>query len=203
MRPGYAKNIMKPSDLLSQPGLSQNPTAAQAAQSIAFRQTAGGDAFQKMAKQNVGTLNEAKIKKIVTTCPHCFNTIGKEYADFGGRYEVGVLLADGVEAMRAGGHDLFDLRLVQRAHVLFGHLLERVLVAHPASGVAGTRLAWPKDREVDASSLEQLRRRYRRLLRPLVERRRAPDPEEDVRRRLAWPEHSNAEPVCPMRAIRL
>jgi Fe-S oxidoreductase len=44
--------------------------------------------FQKMAKQNVGTLNAAKAKKIVTTCPHCFNTIGKEYADFGGQYEV-------------------------------------------------------------------------------------------------------------------
>jgi len=44
--------------------------------------------FQKQAKQNVSTLNEAKVKKIVTTCPHCFNTIGNEYADFGGRYEV-------------------------------------------------------------------------------------------------------------------
>ena len=44
--------------------------------------------FQKQAKQNVGTLNEARVKKIVTTCPHCFNTIGNEYADFGGRYEV-------------------------------------------------------------------------------------------------------------------
>jgi Fe-S oxidoreductase len=44
--------------------------------------------FQKMARQNVGTLNAAKVTKIVTTCPHCFNTIGKEYADFGGRYEV-------------------------------------------------------------------------------------------------------------------
>ncbi len=44
--------------------------------------------FQKMANQNVGTLNAAKVTKIVTTCPHCFNTIGNEYADFGGRYEV-------------------------------------------------------------------------------------------------------------------
>jgi Fe-S oxidoreductase len=44
--------------------------------------------FQKMAKQNVATLNDAKVTKIVTTCPHCFNTIGSEYADFGGRYEV-------------------------------------------------------------------------------------------------------------------
>jgi Fe-S oxidoreductase len=44
--------------------------------------------FQKQAKQNVATLNEAKVGKIVTTCPHCFNTIGNEYSDFGGRYEV-------------------------------------------------------------------------------------------------------------------
>ena len=44
--------------------------------------------FQKMANQNVGTLNEAKVTKIVTTCPHCFNTIGNEYSDFGGHYEV-------------------------------------------------------------------------------------------------------------------
>ena len=44
--------------------------------------------FQKQARQNVTTLNEARVTKIVTTCPHCFNTIGREYADFGGRYEV-------------------------------------------------------------------------------------------------------------------
>jgi Fe-S oxidoreductase len=44
--------------------------------------------FQKQARQNVATLNESKVTKIITTCPHCFNTIGSEYADFGGRYEV-------------------------------------------------------------------------------------------------------------------
>jgi Fe-S oxidoreductase len=44
--------------------------------------------FQKQAQQNVATLNDAKVTKIITTCPHCFNTIGSEYADFGGRYEV-------------------------------------------------------------------------------------------------------------------
>ena len=44
--------------------------------------------FQKQAQQNVATLNAAKVTKIITTCPHCFNTIGSEYADFGGRYEV-------------------------------------------------------------------------------------------------------------------
>ena len=44
--------------------------------------------YQRLARQNVETLNESKVTKIVTTCPHCFNTIGNEYADFGGGYEV-------------------------------------------------------------------------------------------------------------------
>ncbi|HXG27108.1 MAG TPA: (Fe-S)-binding protein, partial [Candidatus Binatia bacterium] len=44
--------------------------------------------FQALAKQNIETLDDAKVTRIVTTCPHCFNSLGKEYADFGGRYEV-------------------------------------------------------------------------------------------------------------------
>jgi Fe-S oxidoreductase len=44
--------------------------------------------FQRLAGENVATLNETGVKRIVTTCPHCFNTIGNEYPDFGGRYEV-------------------------------------------------------------------------------------------------------------------
>jgi Fe-S oxidoreductase len=44
--------------------------------------------YQRLAKENVETLNASKVTKIVTTCPHCFNTIGNEYPDFGGRYEV-------------------------------------------------------------------------------------------------------------------
>ncbi|MHB8612236.1 MAG: heterodisulfide reductase-related iron-sulfur binding cluster [Candidatus Dormibacteraceae bacterium] len=44
--------------------------------------------YQRLAGQNVGTLNGAGIKKIVTTCPHCFNALGNEYPDFGGGYEV-------------------------------------------------------------------------------------------------------------------
>ncbi len=44
--------------------------------------------YQRLAGDNVATLNGAGVKKIVTTCPHCFNTIGNEYPDFGGRYEV-------------------------------------------------------------------------------------------------------------------
>jgi Fe-S oxidoreductase len=44
--------------------------------------------FQAQAEQNVETLNEAGVTKIVASCPHCFNTLANEYGDFGGRYEV-------------------------------------------------------------------------------------------------------------------
>jgi Fe-S oxidoreductase len=44
--------------------------------------------FQMLAQQNVETLNEAKAKKIVATCPHCFNTLANEYPQLGGNYEV-------------------------------------------------------------------------------------------------------------------
>jgi len=44
--------------------------------------------FQSYAEQNVATLNEAGVKKIVASCPHCFNTLAHEYGDFGGEYEV-------------------------------------------------------------------------------------------------------------------
>jgi Fe-S oxidoreductase len=44
--------------------------------------------FQAHAEQNVSTLNEAGVTKIVASCPHCFNTIGNEYPDFGGNYQV-------------------------------------------------------------------------------------------------------------------
>jgi heterodisulfide reductase subunit D len=44
--------------------------------------------FQMMAYQNIQTLNNYGIKKIVTACPHCFNIIKNEYAELGGNYEV-------------------------------------------------------------------------------------------------------------------
>jgi Fe-S oxidoreductase len=44
--------------------------------------------FQMMAYQNIQTLNTYNIKKIVTTCPHCFNTLKNEYPALGGNYEV-------------------------------------------------------------------------------------------------------------------
>lgn len=57
---------------------------------------------QMQAMQNITTMNNYDVKKIVTACPHCFNTIKNEYPDLGGNYEVihhstflSQLLADG------------------------------------------------------------------------------------------------------------
>lgn len=44
--------------------------------------------FQMMAYQNIQVLNNYGIKKIVTACPHCFNTLKNEYPVLGGHYEV-------------------------------------------------------------------------------------------------------------------
>jgi heterodisulfide reductase subunit D len=44
--------------------------------------------FQMQAMSNIQVLNGYGIKKIVTACPHCFNTIKNEYPELGGNYEV-------------------------------------------------------------------------------------------------------------------
>jgi Fe-S oxidoreductase len=44
--------------------------------------------FQMQAMQNIMVLNGYEIKKIVTACPHCFNTLKNEYPSLGGNYEV-------------------------------------------------------------------------------------------------------------------
>src|SRR6187549_3531096 len=44
--------------------------------------------FQMLALQNIEVLNGYGVKKIVTTCPHCFNILKNEYPSLGGNYEV-------------------------------------------------------------------------------------------------------------------
>jgi Fe-S oxidoreductase/nitrate reductase gamma subunit len=44
--------------------------------------------FQMLAMQNIETMNGMGVKKIITQCPHCFNTLGNEYPQLGGNYEV-------------------------------------------------------------------------------------------------------------------
>jgi heterodisulfide reductase subunit D len=44
--------------------------------------------FQMQAMQNIAVLNGYEVKKIVTACPHCFNTLKNEYPELGGHYDV-------------------------------------------------------------------------------------------------------------------
>src|SRR6187551_2861997 len=44
--------------------------------------------FQMQAMMNIEVLNAYEAKKIVTACPHCFNTLKNEYPELGGQYEV-------------------------------------------------------------------------------------------------------------------
>ena len=64
---------------------------------LAEEETCNGDSarrlgneylFQALAVQNVETLNRYGVKKIITQCPHCFNTLGNEYPQFGGHFKV-------------------------------------------------------------------------------------------------------------------
>ena len=65
--------------------------------------------FQMQAMTNIEIMNAYEIKKIVTTCPHCFNTIKNEYPELGGNYEVlhhtqfiDSLIADGRLSVEGG-----------------------------------------------------------------------------------------------------
>jgi Fe-S oxidoreductase/nitrate reductase gamma subunit len=44
--------------------------------------------YQMQAQQNIEAMNAANVRKVIASCPHCFNTIKNEYPQFGGRYEV-------------------------------------------------------------------------------------------------------------------
>jgi Fe-S oxidoreductase/nitrate reductase gamma subunit len=64
--------------------------------------------FQMLAMQNVETLNGLGVQKIVTQCPHCFNTLKNEYPQLGGNYEVlhhSQFLMELIEDRRLDLHD--------------------------------------------------------------------------------------------------
>lgn len=44
--------------------------------------------FETLAKENVRNLNKHKVRKVITACPHCFNTFKNEYPQYGGMFEV-------------------------------------------------------------------------------------------------------------------
>jgi Fe-S oxidoreductase len=44
--------------------------------------------YQEAAKANIETLNDVKARKVIASCPHCFNSLGREYPSLGGDFEV-------------------------------------------------------------------------------------------------------------------
>jgi Fe-S oxidoreductase len=70
--------------------------------------------YQMLAMQNIETLNGMGAQKIVTQCPHCFNTISNEYPQLGGNYEV-IHHSQLLEWLIAEGRlDMTDARLEER-----------------------------------------------------------------------------------------
>ena len=70
--------------------------------------------FQMLAKQNVANLNGMGVRKIITQCPHCFNTMRNEYPQLGGNYEV-VHHSQFLESLVSDGRlDLSGARLDER-----------------------------------------------------------------------------------------
>jgi Fe-S oxidoreductase len=70
--------------------------------------------FQMLAMQNVESLNGMGVRKIITQCPHCFNTLSNEYPQLGGNYEV-VHHSQFLEWLIAEGQlDMSDARLEER-----------------------------------------------------------------------------------------
>ena len=73
--------------------------------------------FQMLAGENVKTLNNYKIKKIVTACPHCLNSIKNEYPQLGGDYEV-------------FHHSQFIAKLVDEGRLPIGSNLKDTITYH-------------------------------------------------------------------------
>ena len=70
--------------------------------------------FQMLASANVETLNGMGVRKIITQCPHCFNTLGNEYPQLGGHYEV-IHHSELLEQLTDSGRlDLSEARLHER-----------------------------------------------------------------------------------------
>jgi len=70
--------------------------------------------FQMLAMQNIETLDSMGVKKIITQCPHCFNTLANEYPQLGGNYEV-VHHSQFLEwLIETGKLDMTDARLDER-----------------------------------------------------------------------------------------
>jgi Fe-S oxidoreductase len=83
-----------------------------------FARRAGNEMmYQMMAQENIETLNNYKVKKIIAACPHCLNTLAHEYPQMGGDYEV-------------IHHTMFIAELIQSGKITLNTSLEGSLTYH-------------------------------------------------------------------------
>lgn len=80
--------------------------------------------FQTLCQKNIETMKAYNVKKIVTACPHCFNTLKNEYPQFGGNYEV-------------IHHSQFILDLISRGKIKVGALKDSKVVTYHDSCYLG------------------------------------------------------------------
>jgi Fe-S oxidoreductase len=73
--------------------------------------------YQVLAQANIDTMNELKVTKLVTACPHCFNTIKNEYPQLGGNYEV-------------MHHSEFINYLIKEGRIKLGTAVEQTITFH-------------------------------------------------------------------------
>jgi Fe-S oxidoreductase len=91
--------------------------------------------FQMLAEQNIETLNEHNVKKIVTICPHCFNTMFNEYPQYGGTFEV-------------LHHTEFLAELVDKGRLSPSAPIEETITYHDPCYLARHNDVWKGAREV-------------------------------------------------------
>jgi Fe-S oxidoreductase len=76
------------------------------------------DLYQEMARANIETLDEAAVKRIVVTCPHCLQNLAYDYQQFGGQYEV-IHHTQLIDELIAAGRLPESARKTQHSNVTF------------------------------------------------------------------------------------
>lgn len=91
--------------------------------------------FQVMAQQNVETLKQYKFRRIVTACPHCFNTLANEYPHFGGKWEV-------------MHHSQFIQELIGAGQLRLGRSLDEAIAFHDSCYLGRYNAVYQAPRDV-------------------------------------------------------
>ncbi len=91
--------------------------------------------YDMLAKQNIETMNNYGVKKIVTSCPHCLNTIKRDYSQIGGNYEV-------------ISHSEFLLELIKNGRIELKKRLEGKYAYHDSCYLARYNDVYAEPREI-------------------------------------------------------